>query len=49
MGVDLEAWRAKAQEVNVQQLLLTMAGGEAPARRVGLLERVRRVFGKGDE
>lgn len=49
MGVDLEAWRAKAQEVNVQQLLLTMAGAEAPARRVGLLERVRRVFKRGDE
>ena len=45
---DLEAWRAKAQEVNVHQLLLTMAAAEEPRRR-GIWARIRSTFGGKDE
>ena len=48
MSVDLEAWRAKAQEVNVHQLLLTMAAAEEPRRR-GIWARIRSTFGGKDE
>lgn len=40
--VDLEAWRAKAQEIDMRQLLLTTAAAHKP----GMLERVRHIFKK---
>lgn len=46
MTTDLEAWRAKAQEVDVKQLLLTTA---AATRRRGLFDAIRAAFGKNDE
>lgn len=39
LSADLEAWRAKAQEVNVKQLLLTMS--ETMPQRRGLREWLR--------
>lgn len=46
LTTDLEAWRAKAQEIDVQQLLLATAA--APRRR-GLLDSIRAAFTrKGD-
>lgn len=39
--VDLEAWRAKAQEIDMRQLLLTTA---TAARKPGTLERLRQIF-----
>lgn len=46
MAEDLTAWRAKAQEINVQQLLLTM---DSTRKRSGLMNRIMRVFGKGGD
>lgn len=46
---DLEAWRAKAQEVNVHQLLLTMAAAAEEPRRRGLWARIRSTFSGKDE
>ena len=45
MAVDLEAWRTKAQEIDVQQLLLATAA--APRRR-GLLDAIKGAFKRGD-
>lgn len=45
MTVDLEAWRSKAQEIDVQQLLLATAA--APRRR-GLLDAIKGAFKRGD-
>lgn len=45
MAVDLEAWRTKAQEIDVQQLLLATAA--APRRR-GLLDAIKDAFRRGD-
>ena len=41
LTTDLEAWRAKAQEIDVQQLLLATAA--APRRR-GLLDAIKAAF-----
>lgn len=45
MAVDLDAWRTKAQEIDVQQLLLATAA--APRRR-GLLDAIKGAFKRGD-
>ena len=45
LAVDLEAWRTKAQEINVQQLLLATVA--APRRR-GLLDAIKSAFGRDD-
>ena len=46
LKTDLEAWRSKAQEIDVQQLLLATAA--APRRR-GLLDAIKSAFTrKGD-
>ena len=47
LKTDLEAWRSKAQAIDVQQLLLATAAAAAPRRR-GLLDAIKAAFTRND-